>query len=427
MDAPDPVVAPPGRRAALAFIFITVLVDVLAFGVVIPVLPALLKQVTGGEIAAGTVWHGLFATGFMLMQFFASPVQGALSDRFGRRPVILISNAGLAIDFLIMALADTLPILFIARLLGGITSASFSTANAYIADVTAPANRAAAFGRLGMAFGLGFTLAPVFGAWLGAIDLHLPFYVAAALCGANFCYGYFVLPESLPPERRSAFDWRRANPLGSLVLLRRHPELFGLAGVSFLMALAHLVYPMTFVLYADYRFGWNGPEGLRMIGWTLLLVGVLSVIVQGGLIGPITRRFGDRRTVLLGAAMGGIGFVLYALAPNGYWFWAAMPVAALWAIAGPAAQSLMTARVGPEEQGRLQGALGSLNSIAGILGPTLFTQTLAFVAANNVQGPLAGATFLLAAAMVSTAGVLAWHVTRAGSGPEPGPAAPTRS
>jgi DHA1 family tetracycline resistance protein-like MFS transporter len=341
------------------------------------------------------------------MQFFFSPIQGALSDRFGRRPVILVSNAGLAIDFVIMAMAETLPLLFIARLLSGATSASFSTANAYVADVTPPEKRAAAFGRLGMAFGIGFTVAPVMGAWLGAVDLHLPFWVAAGLCAANFCYGWFVLPESLPPERRVPFEWRRANPLGSLKLLRAHPELFGLAGVSFLMAMAHLVYPTTFVLYADYRFGW----GLEMVGWTLLLVGLLTIIVQGGLIGRISRTFGDRRTLLLGAAAGGIGFTGYALAPTGYWFWAAMPIAALWAIAGPAAQALMTSRVSASEQGRLQGAIGSLNSIAGILGPTLFTQTLAAVAVNEVRGPLAGATFWLAAGLVTLGGLLAWRIT----------------
>jgi DHA1 family tetracycline resistance protein-like MFS transporter len=407
LDASTPGQAPPARRAALAFIFVTILVDVLAFGLIIPVLPQLLKKISGGVLAEATVWHGLFATGFMVMQFFFSPIQGALSDRFGRRPVILVSNAGLAIDFVIMAMADTLPLLFIARLLSGATSASFSTANAYVADVTPPEKRAAAFGRLGMAFGIGFTVAPVMGAWLGAVDLHLPFWVAAGLCAANFCYGWFVLPESLPPERRVPFEWRRANPLGSLKLLRAHPELFGLAGVSFLMAMAHLVYPTTFVLYADYRFGW----GLEMVGWTLLLVGLLTIIVQGGLIGRISRTFGDRRTLLLGAAAGGIGFTGYALAPTGYWFWAAMPVAALWAIAGPAAQALMTSRVSASEQGRLQGAIGSLNSIAGILGPTLFTQTLAAVAVNEVRGPLAGATFWLAAGLVTLGGLLAWRIT----------------
>jgi DHA1 family tetracycline resistance protein-like MFS transporter len=409
VDSPVPVV--PVRRAALAFIFFTVLLDILAFGLIIPVLPHLIKQLVGGETADATVMHGMFATGFMVMQFFFSPIQGALSDRFGRRPVILVSNLGLALDFLIMALAQTLPLLFIGRLLSGITSASFSTANAYIADVTPPAQRAAAFGKLGMAFGLGFTLAPVFGAWLGEAHLRAPFYVAAALCFSNFCYGLFVLPESLPPERRAAFEWKRANPLAALKLLRGHPELFGLAAVTFLMGLAHLVYPTTFVLYADYRFGW----GLKMVGWTLLIVGVLSIVVQGGLIGRIVKAVGERRALLLGCFCGVLGFFFYGLAPTGWWFWAAMPIAALWAIAMPAAQAIMTQHVTPQEQGRLQGAIGSLNSIAGILGPTLFTQTLAAVAQAHVHDAWAGATFWLASALVALGGFIAWRVTRAGA------------
>jgi DHA1 family tetracycline resistance protein-like MFS transporter len=401
-------VPPRARRAALVFIFFTVLIDVLAFGMIIPVLPHLLKEFTGGDISQATLWHGVFATSFMVMQFFFSPVQGALSDHFGRRPVILLSNFGLALDFLIMALATTLPWLLFGRILSGITSASFSTANAYVADVTEPEKRAAAFGKIGMAFGLGFTLAPVFGAWLGQVDLRLPFYVAAGLSLANFCYGWFVLPESLPPERRAAFTWRRANPVASLALLRAHPQLLGLAAVVFLMAMAHLVYPTTFVLYADFRFGW----GLQMVGWTLLIVGVLSIIVQGALIGRIVRRLGERRTLLLGAACGAIGFALYGLAPSGYWFWAAMPIAAFWALANPAAQALMTRQVSAQEQGRLQGAVGSLNAIAGILAPTLFTQTLAAVAHAGLPNPWAGATFWLAAALVALGGAVAWRASR---------------
>ena len=401
--------APPARRAALAFIFVTVLIDILSFGLIIPVLPQLLKQFMGGDISRATVWHGLFATAFMVMQFFSSPIQGALSDRYGRRPIILISNLGLAVDFLIMAIAQTLPLLFIGRLLSGITSASFSTANAYVADVTPPEKRAAAFGKLGMAFGLGFTLAPVFGAWLGEISLRLPFYVAAGLGFANFCYGYFVLPESLARENRSPrFEWARANPVASLKLLRGHPELFGLASVVFLMAVAHLVYPTTFVLYADYRFGW----GLRMVGYTLLIVGVLTIIVQGGLIGRIVKALGERHALMFGLACGTLGFFFYGLAPSGYWFWAAMPLAALWGVATPAAQAIMTRHVTPQEQGRLQGAIGSMNSIAGIIAPTMFTQTLAAVAQAHVHSFWAGATFWLAAAMVAIGAIVAWRVTR---------------
>jgi DHA1 family tetracycline resistance protein-like MFS transporter len=403
VDAP----APPVRRAALAFIFFTVLLDILAFGLIIPVLPHLLKSFAHGDIAQATLWHGLFATAFMVMQFFFSPIQGALSDHFGRRPVILLSNLGLGVDFLIMALAGSLPWLFIGRLLSGITAASFSTANAYVADVTPAEKRAAAFGKIGMAFGLGFTLAPVFGAWLGEIDLRLPFFVAAGLALANFAYGMFVLPESLPPEKRAPFTWAKANPLASLQLLRGHPELFGLAAVAFLMSLAHLVYPTTFVLYADYRFGW----GLRMVGWTLLIVGVLSIIVQGGLIKRIVAALGERRAVLFGTACGTLGFLAYGLAPTGYWFWAAMPLAALWGVANPAIQAIMTHHVEAHEQGKLQGALGALNSIAGMLAPIAFTQVFASVARHG-QVAWAGATFWLASAMVGVGLLVAWRVTR---------------
>lgn len=403
--------APPARRAALAFIFFTALLDILAFGLIIPVLPQLLKQFAGGDIAQATLWHGLFATAFMVMQFFFSPIQGALSDHFGRRPIILLSNLGLGIDFLIMALAGTLPWLFIGRLLSGITAASFSTANAYVADVTPPEKRAVAFGKLGMAFGLGFTLAPAFGSWLGGIDLRLPFYVAAGLSLTNFCYGYFVLPESLPPDRRSRFSWAKANPLASLRLLRGHPELFGLAAVAFLMALAHLVYPTTFVLYADFRFGWD-ENHMGMIGLTLLFVGVLSIIVQGGLIRRIVAALGERRAVLFGLTCGTLGFLAYGLAPTGYWFWAAMPLAALWGVASPASQAIMTRHVAPHEQGRLQGALGSLNSIAGILAPVVFTQVFASVVRADLHTFWAGTTYWLAAALVGIGLVVAWRVTR---------------
>jgi len=403
----DTPTAPPVRRAALAFIFITVLLDILSFGLIIPVLPHLLKSFVGGDIAQATLWHGLFATAFMVMQFFCSPIQGALSDHFGRRPVILLSNFGLGVDFLIMALAGTLPLLFIGRVLSGITSASFSTANAYVADVTPPEKRAAAFGKIGMAFGLGFLFAPVVGGLLGNINLRLPFFFAAGLSLANFCYGFFVLPESLPPERRSAFLWTKANPLGSLQLLRRHPELLGLASVAFLMALAHLVYPTTFVLYADYRYHW----GLTMVSYTLGIVGVLSIIVQGGLIKRIVRALGERRAVLFGLSCGMLGFLCYGLAPTGWWFWAAMPIAALWGVAGPASQAIMTRHVEPHEQGKLQGALGSLGSIAGILAPVVFTHTFAAVVRTG-QHFWAGATFWLASALLAVALLVAWRVLR---------------
>ena len=398
----------PVRRAALAFVFVTVLLDILAFGMIIPVLPHLLASFLEGNLARTAIVHGLFASSFMVMQFVFSPVQGALSDRFGRRPVILLSNLGLGLDFLLMAVAQTLPLLFIGRVLSGITSASFSTANAYIADVTAPADRAAAYGKLGMAFGIGFVLAPAVGGLIGDANPRLPFWIAAGLSLANFCYGYFVLPESLPPDRRSPFSWRRANPVASLSFLSHHPEVFALAGVVFLMQLAHIVYPSVFVLYSDYRFDW----GAKTVGFTLAGVGVLSIIVQGGLTKRFIKAFGERRTLLLGLAFGTTGFVLYGLAPSGAWFWAAMPVAALWGIATPAAQALMTRQVSPTEQGRLQGSIVSLSSVAGILGPTIFTRAFSDAASRGPHNPWVGVTFWLAAAMLAAGLLLAWRATR---------------
>lgn len=400
--------APTGpRRAALAFIFVTVLIDILSFGLIIPVLPHLIENFLNGDIAAAARWYTGFASVFMAMQFVFTPVQGTLSDRFGRRPVILLSNLGLGLDFMMMALVNSLPLLFIGRVISGITSASFSTANAYLADVTPPEKRAQAFGMIGMAFGLGFIIAPFIGGHLGAVDLRLPFWAAVGLSLANFCYGFFVLPESLPPEKRTPrFDWSHANPIGSLMLLRRYPQVLGLAGVVFLTAFAHMVYPTTFVLYADYRFGW----GSDMAGNTLALVGLLAAIVQGLLIKKIVGRLGERRALLFGLAAGTLGFALYAAAPSGYWFWAMMPVASLWGVATPAAQAMLTHAVDPREQGRLQGAVASLSSIAGILGALVFPTILAAVAGAGRHDIVAGATFWLASLVVGCSGLLAWRV-----------------
>ena len=403
----DTAAAAGPRKAAVAFIFVTMMLDTLAFGLIIPGFPHLIAGFVDNDVARATLWHGMFMTAFMLMQFVFSPVQGALSDHFGRRPIILLSNLGLGLDFILMAVINTLPLLFIGRILSGITSASFSTANAYIADVTPPEKRAQAFGLMGVAFGVGFVIAPALGGVLSDWHPRLPFVFAAALSLMNFCYGLFVLPESLPKDRRAPFQWRRANPVGSLLLLRRYPQVLGLVMVLFLMQLAHIVYPSTFVLYADYRFGW----GAKMVGYTLAIVGVLSAIVQGGLIKKIIAMEGERRTLLLGLLCGTAGFVLYGLAPTGYWFWAAMPIAAFWGISQPAAQAIMTRQVDPHEQGRLQGAVTSLASLAGIFGPTLFTRVLAWESHSEVT-LWSGATFFLAASLLGLAFVIAYFKTR---------------
>lgn len=396
--------APAARKAALIFIFITVLIDVLAFGVIIPVLPHLVQQMVGGNISTAAWWVGGFGLAFSLIQFVCSPIQGTLSDRYGRRPVILLSCLGLGLDFVFMALAPSLAWLFVGRMISAATSASFTTANAYIADVTTHEARAKGYGMIGAAFGLGFIVGPLVGGVLGDINLRLPFWFAAGLALLNFCYGVFVLPESLPPEQRtSRFDWSHANPVGSLKLLRSYPQVFGLAAVIFIANLAHYVYPSIFVLFADYRYGWGQKE----VGYVLALVGALSVIVNVLLVGRMVKAMGERRAVLLGLACGTVGFAVYGFAGQGWIFLLGLPISALWAIAAPATQSLITRQVGPEAQGRIQGALTSLVSLAGIAGPVIFAGSFGWFVSDAAPLKLPGIPFLIAAALL----VVAWLVT----------------
>lgn len=402
--------APTGvrvRRAAVAFVFITVMIDILSFGIIIPVLPHLIKSMAGGSFVEAAYWVGWFGTVFAIMQFVFSPVQGALSDHFGRRPVILLSNLGLGLDFILMAVVNTLPLLFIGRILSGITSASFSTANAYIADVTPPEKRAGAFGLMGAAFGIGFVIGPALGSLLAVVNPRAPFVAAAALSLLNFCYGFFVLPESLPPEKRSAFNWKRANPVGALLMLRRYPQVFGLALTVFLFQLAHYVFNSVFVLYADYRYGW----GQQQVGYVLAGVGVLSAFVQAWLAKRVVHGLGERRTLLLGTVCGAIGFGIYGFATTGWVFLLAMPIGALWGLASPVTQSIMTRQVDPHEQGRLQGSVTSLASTAGIFGPKLFTTVFAIFIGAHAPARLPGAPFLLSSMLVLLALGIAWRTT----------------
>jgi len=405
MSAPTAV--DPPRKAAVLFILVTVLLDMLSFGIIIPVLPKLVEEFLGGDTAQAAIIYGLMGTAWALMQFVCSPIQGALSDRFGRRPVVLLSNFGLGLDYIVMALAPNVIWLVIGRTISGIASSSFSTAGAYIADVTPVEQRAAAYGKIGMVFGLGFVFGPAMGGWLGAFDPRWPFWGAAALSLLNACYGYFVLPESLPEQRRMAFAWRRANPVGSLVLLRSHHELFGLAAVAFLGYLAHAVLPSTSVLYMGYRYGW-GPAavGLMMAG-----VGVAAMIVQGGLIRPITARFGERTTLLAGSLSGAAGFFTYGAAPEGWMFCLGIPVMAFWGLAGPATQALMSRRVSASEQGQLQGAIASINGVTGLIGPSLFTQVFAYFIGPGVLWHVPGAPFVLASLLLVLAAAIAWRTT----------------
>ncbi|MCE3224181.1 MAG: tetA [Nitrospira sp.] len=402
-----PIAAEP-RRTAVFFILVTVVLDMLSFGIIIPVLPRLVEEFLGGDTAQAAEIYGLMGTAWAFMQFVCSPIQGALSDHFGRRPVVLLSNLGLGLDFILMALAPNLAWLFAGRVISGIASSSFSTAGAYIADVTPPDKRAGAFGLMGAAFGLGFVLGPAVGGLLGAIDPRWPFWGAAATSLLNACYGFFVLPESLAPDKRAPFRWRRANPLGSLVLLRSHHELFGLATASFLMNLAHVVLPSVAVLYLGYRYGW-GPSA---VGFTLAAVGVCAMIVQGTLVKPITARLGERRTMLTGFFCGAAGFAIYGLAPTPALYCLGIPVMAFWGLAGPSAQGFMTRRVSPSEQGQLQGAIASLTGIAGLIGPSLFTQTFSAFIGPQADWHLPGAPYLLSTVLLLMAMVVAGRATR---------------
>jgi len=398
------------RRAAVAFILLTVLLDVVAMGLIIPVLPALVVQFMEGDTPRAAAIYGVFGIAWAAMQFLFSPLAGALSDRFGRRPVVLISNFGLGLNYVLMALAPNLIWLFVGRIIAGITASSISAATAYIADVVPPEKRASSFGLIGVAFGLGFVLGPALGGILGVVDLRLPFWVAAGLSIANALYGLFVLPESLPSERRQSFSWRRANPVGSLILLRCHPELSGLSMVHFLYTLAHNVFPSVFVLYTTYRYAWDE----RTTGLTMAAYGLASILVQGFLVKPFVTRFGERFAVMTGLTCAIVGFTVYGTAPSGTLFWIGIPLIALVGLYGPASQGLMSHRVTPSEQGQLQGALSSIMGITGMVGPGIFTLTFAhFISPSRSAATYTpGAPFLVAAGLVVLAAALAWRVTR---------------
>lgn len=391
-----------GRRAAVGFILFSVWLDVLSLGVTIPVYAPLIQRFEGGDAAAAGWYVGLFTATWCVAQFFGAPVLGALSDKFGRRPVLLISLFGLALDYLLLAFAPSLAWLFVGRVLSGITAAGGATANAYIADVTPPDKRAGVFGMVGAAWGVGFIVGPAIGGALALIDLRTPFLAAAGLTLVGALYGLFVLPESLKPENRSRFRWSNANPVGSLAFLGQHREVTTLSTINFLLQLAHNVLPTVFILYASNRYGWTP----LMTGAVLGLFGIGNIIVQGLLVKPFVARFGEWAAVVTGLVSGTIGFAIYGLAPTGWLFLVGSPVFSLIGLFGPGFQALLTRRVAANEQGRLQGATSSLVGLAGVFGPLIFGYAYAwFVAPGHPQVP--GAAFLLAAAMLALAALIA--------------------
>lgn len=392
---------PTRYKAAIGFILVTAALDILSMGLVIPVLPPLIEEFVGSSSGAGW-WNGLLVALWAGAQLAASPILGSLSDRYGRRPVVLISTAGLAADWVLMALAPNLWWLAVGRILGGATSASFTVIYAYMADIAAPEDRAKGFGLIGAAFAGGFVLGPALGGLLGEIGPRAPFWAAAAMSTLAFAYGLFILPESLKPENRMAFSWKRANPFGAMALLGRHTDLTRLAVVNFLLYFAHHVFSAVFVLYAAHRFGWSPWQ----VGASLALAGLLDMAVQGGVTGAAVRRFGDRRVMVFGLLGGVAGLAMLGWAPTGLLFVLALFPNALWGLAMPTLQALMTRRVGENEQGQLQGANMSVASVAGVASPLFFGWIYMVSAGEGAFLPHPGAAFFIAALVLLAAGLI---------------------
>jgi len=398
--------APSGKPRAgnLNFVLICVFIDMLGIGLIVPVLPALVGEyVSGREQQA--LWYGVLGATFGLMQFLFMPMLGALSDRIGRRPVLLYSMAGMCINFLATAWAPNLACLFIGRVIGGASSASMSVASAYASDVSSADNRAKSFGKIGAAFGLGFICGPVLGGLLGDKDLHLPFYVAAALSAANFIYGWIAVPESLPRERRAPFAWARINPFSALLRLTRRPDIRGLLVCYTLLMCAQMMLQSTWVLFTTFRFDWTPREN----GLSLFCVGVCSVAVQAGLLAVLIRRFGEVRLTLMGLASGALTYLLYGLATQGWMMYAFILCNLLAYAAGPALQGILSKSSGPREQGELMGSLQSIGSLGLVVMPLLGSAILGAASHLPQHDWRGGATFFVCAAMQGAALLAAWR------------------
>lgn len=385
---------------ALFFIFITIMINMVGFGVIMPVMPQLIMEVTGGDLSHAARWGGVLSFAYAVMQFFMMPVMGSLSDQYGRRPVILGSLAAYSLDFLLMALAPSIAVLVIARILAGSFAATFSTANAYIADISPPEKRAANFGLMGAAFGLGFIIGPALGGLIGDEYGHrAPFFAVSALGCINFVYGWFFLPETHASENRRKFDWRRANAFGSFNHFRRYPVILPIALVIFLYQLAHWSFPSTWAYFASERFGWSPKQ----IGFSLMAVGVASAVAQGGLTRIVIPKFGERQVAFFGAGIAILTYLAYGLASEGWMIYAIIPIGALAGFTGPALQGIMSRTVPADAQGQLQGAIGSINGIGMMFGPVLMTQTFATFSEVGASIHFPGAPFILASTLTAFA------------------------
>lgn len=380
------------RNPAIIFIFITILIDVLGIGIIIPVLPKILLELTGKGLSEASQFSGYLMASYAVMQFIFSPIIGGLSDKFGRRPVILASLFGFFLDYMILVYAPTMAWLFIGRILAGITGASFTTATAYIADISNDENRSKNFGMVGAAFGVGFIIGPTIGGILGGYGSRVPFMFAAGLTLVNALYGYFVLPESLSKENRRAFDWKRANPIGSLKNLGRYPALLGLVGALFFLQIAGQTHPSTWSYFTMKELGWNSDQ----VGYSLGFVGLIVAIVQGGLNRVINPKIGDRNSVIIGLLFYGTGFLLFSIATKGWMMYAFMIPFGLGGIAGPSLQSLITKQVAPNEQGELQGGITSLQSLTTIIGPLVASNLFSYYSDGKNHFQFPGAAFFMA-------------------------------
>ncbi len=396
------------RTPALAFILITVTLDILGIGLIVPVLPKLVKQFSGGDTAAASHAAGWLGALYSLMQFAFAPLLGCLSDKVGRRPVILISQFGLALDYLLLALAPSMSWFVVGRIVAGITGANFAAASAYIADVSPPEKRAANFGMIGAAFGIGFIIGPLIGGVLGDIGVRVPFYAAGALTLANWLYGWFILPESLKPENRRPINWKRANPFGAFAELAQRPRVFGLAVCAFLSFVAHQVYPSVWVLYTEFRYGWSSLWN----GVSLALVGVCAAVMQGFLTGRVIARIGDWRTTFLGLGVTALAYVAYGLAAEGWMIYGIIIIGSIGGLAGPAVQGLISNSVGDDEQGAVQGAVTSLESVAGIVGPLITTSLFSHFISVESGHRIPGAPFFSSGIIALIALAAAWFARR---------------
>jgi DHA1 family tetracycline resistance protein-like MFS transporter len=398
----------PTGRKALVFIGITVLMDTVGFGIILPVLPALLMHITGQGVERAAIYGGWLAFAYALMQFVCAPILGGLSDHFGRRPVLLFAVGALGLDYIVQGLAPTLAWLFFGRIVAGIAGASFTPAYAYVADVSPPDKRAQNFGLIAAMFGVGFIAGPAIGGLLGGLGPRAPFFAAAALSLLNFIYGVFVLPESLPRERRRAFEWKRANPLGTLMQMRKRPAVLGLLGALFLWMVAHQVMPAVWSYYTKFRYGWNEA----MIGVSLAIAGAVMALSQAVLVRPLVKQLGERRAALLSISIATVGYLGFASATRGWMIFAWQTTWLFSATVMPTTQGLMSHRVEPNAQGELQGAVASLFSLSSIVGPPLLSHLFGYFTSPAAPIQVPGAAFFASAVLAVLTLAIYWAVTR---------------